>query len=59
MPDYCGTHDASGTGVGEIWHGGQHALPPTVWQYEWPKEVKAQLVSFKNPKGTIKYNALI
>ena len=36
MPDFCGTHDASGLGVGGIWHGGTLALRPTVWRYEWP-----------------------
>ena len=53
IPDYCGTHDASGLGVGGVWYGGNLHLPPTVWRYEWPDCIREKLVSTKNPKGTI------
>lgn len=53
LPDFCGTHDASGTGVGGVWFSGRRQLHPTVWQYEWPKEVKHQLISLANPHGTL------
>ena len=53
MPAYCGPHDASGLGAGGVWFGGTKALHPTVWRVEWPDTIRANLVSFKNPKGNI------
>ena len=53
MPGYLGPHDALGLGAGGVWFGGTFQLPPTVWQVEWPEEVKQLLISDKNPKGKI------
>jgi len=52
-PDYIGVQDASGQGVGGVVFGENKACPPTVFRYEWPDYIKKELVSFKNPRGTI------
>ena len=52
-PDYVGIKDASGQGVGGVIFGENMACTPTVFRYEWPEDVKWQLVSFENPAGTI------
>ena len=51
--DYYGCCDASGEGAGGIWFGHRCPLQPLVWRVEWPDEIRARLVSWKNPKGTI------
>jgi hypothetical protein len=52
-PWYVCYVDASGSGVGGVWISGTKEIKPYVWRAEWPKEISNQLVSFKNPKGTI------
>ena len=52
-PDYVGVKDASKHGVGGIIIGEGKACTPTVFRYEWPPDIKASLVSFDNPCGTI------
>jgi len=53
MPAYCGPHDASGLGAGGVWFSGTKLIQPTVWRIEWPDNIRANLVSFKNPHGNI------
>jgi hypothetical protein len=45
--------DASKHGVGGIIIGESKACTPTVFRYEWPQDIKASLVLFDNPCGTI------
>ena len=48
-----GVKDASKHGVGGIILGEGKRCTPTVFRYEWPPDIKASLVSFDNPHGTI------
>ena len=52
-PDIIGVKDASGHGVGGVILGERGACPPTVFRYEWPEDVKADLVSETNKGGRI------
>jgi len=52
-PDYVGVCDASKFGVGGIVVGELKEVPPTVFRVEWPMEVQQELVSEKNPRGSI------
>ena len=52
-PDFIGVKDASKHGVGGIMVGENAECIPTVFRYEWPDDIKADLVSEKNPKGRI------
>ena len=52
-PDYVGVKDASGHGVGGIVLGENKACIPTVFRYEWPDDIKAELQSESNPNGTL------
>ena len=45
--------DASGHGVGGIVVGELKAVTPTVFRFPWPEDIKADLVSDKNPNGRI------
>ena len=52
-PDYIGVQDASGQGVGGVIFGETLACPPTVFRYEWPEDVKQNIISQKNRRGGI------
>jgi hypothetical protein len=52
-PNYIGIVDASSDGVGGVVIGELSALPPTVFQFEWPQDISEDLVSFQNPSGKI------
>lgn len=52
-PDYIGVKDALGHGVGGVIVSEGMACPPTVFRMPWPDDIKADLVSFANPKGRI------
>ncbi|KAL7525140.1 hypothetical protein ACHAWF_001227, partial [Thalassiosira exigua] len=52
-PDYIGYLDASGEGAGEVWLPANSALAPIVWRFPWPPEVRARLVTDRNPDGDI------
>jgi hypothetical protein len=45
--------DASKHGVGGVWINGTKQITPTVWRLEWPKEVRNNLVTSSNKKGTL------
>ena len=51
--DFIGVKDASGQGVGGIMLGENKACVSTVFLYEWPDDIKADLVSEDNPNGHI------
>jgi hypothetical protein len=52
-PDYIGIQDASGQGVGGVIFGEHSACPPTVFRYEWPEDIKANIVTRENRGGGI------
>ena len=52
-PDFIGVKDASGFGVGGVVLGERERCPPTVFRYEWPNDIKADLVTEKNRNGRI------
>lgn len=55
-----GHHDASGVGAGGVWFIPDH-IPlckgfkrgPVVWQYKWPTDITARLITESNPHGSI------
>jgi hypothetical protein len=47
---YC---DASAFGAGGVWFGGTKAMHPIVWRVQWPSDIASNVVSDKNPKGSI------
>lgn len=58
VPDHpvaLGPHDASGLGMGGAWLPAttNTNIPPLVWRAPFPQWVRDDLVSFKNPHGTI------
>ena len=52
-PDFVGVKDASGHGVGGVFIGEKMACTPTVFRFEWPANIKADLISQQNPTGRI------
>ena len=48
-PDYVGVKDASGHGVGGVIIGEGRECIPTVFRFEWPQDMKEDLVSHSNP----------
>ena len=52
-PDFVGVKDASGHGVGGVIFGENEACVPTVFRFEWPNDIKADLNTEKNPTGSI------
>ena len=52
-PHIVGVADASKHGVGGVVIGERMAIPPTVFRFEWPDNIRAELVSEANPKGSI------
>ena len=65
LPSALGHHDASGLGCGGVWfpaQGIQHRhgndSPPILWRYQWPPQIASQLITDKNPHGTISISDL-
>jgi hypothetical protein len=65
LPSALGHHDASGAGAGGVWFPaqgihprGSNASPPILWRYQWPREIASQLITDKNPHGTISISDL-
>ena len=52
-PDFVGVKDASGHGVGGVIIGEKMACTPTMFRFEWPADIKADLISQQNPTGRI------
>ena len=58
-PDGIGIVDAASTeGVGGVVVGENDAMVPTVFRMDWPDEVKALVISQKNPHGKISISDL-
>lgn len=60
-----GHHDASGKGAGGAWFPSEHLAiregherGPFVWRLEWPAHIVNQLITDKNPLGTISISDL-
>ena len=52
-PDYIGIVDASGHGVGGVVFGEINQCTPIVFCWEWPADIKQNLISSANPMGGI------
>ena len=50
-PDYIGIVDASGHGVGGVVLGELTQCTPIVFRWEWPADIKQNLISSANPTG--------
>ena len=53
LPDFVGIVDTSSHGVGGGVFGKLSACMPMFFQWQWPNDVCAQLISNENPKDTI------
>ena len=58
QPNYIGYCDACKFGASGVWFNGTSNLDYHVWQYEWPQDVRDNLKTADNPKGTISINDL-
>ena len=59
QPWFIGYTDASGTGAGGVWTDGTKQLQqPIVWRCKWPTDITNNIISDKNPKGSITINEL-
>ncbi len=52
-PDYIGIVDASGHGVGGVVFGELSACTPVVFWWEWPDDIKQDIISLTNPTGRL------
>ncbi len=52
-PDYIGIVDASGHGVGGVVFGELSACTPVVFRWEWPNDIKQDIISLANPTGRL------
>jgi hypothetical protein len=52
-PDYIGIVDASGHGVGGVVVGEPSACTLIVFKWEWPDNIKQNIISLSNRTGTI------
>jgi hypothetical protein len=52
-PDYIGIVDASSHSVGGVMVGELSGCVPTVFQWQWPEDIRTQVISFDNPAGNI------
>jgi hypothetical protein len=50
-PDYIGIVDASGHGVGGVVFGELSNCTPVVFRWEWPADIKQNIISSSNPTG--------
>jgi hypothetical protein len=52
-PDYIGIVDASSHCIGGVVVGELSGCVPTVFRWQWPEDIRTQVVSFDNPAGNI------
>ena len=52
-PDYVGVKDASGHGIGGVMFGENKSCIPTVFRFEWPDDIKADIITDDNPSGAL------
>lgn len=53
MPKFAGYHDAAAEGAGGVWFSLEQVMNPLVWHLPFPDDIKNNVVSFDNPKGSI------
>ncbi len=52
-PDFIGIVDASGHGAGGVVLGEISACTPIVFCWEWPDDIKQDIISLNNPTGRL------
>ncbi len=52
-PDFIGIVDASGHGTGGVMLGEISACTPIVFRWEWPDDIKQDIISLNNPTGRL------
>ncbi len=52
-PDFIGIVNASSHGVEGVIFGELLGCTPTVFRWQWPKDIRSQIKTFENPNGTI------
>jgi hypothetical protein len=52
-PDYIGTVNASGHGVGGVVFGELSACTPVVSRWKWPDNIRQDIISLANPTGRL------
>ena len=52
-PDYIGIVDASGHGVRGVVFGKLSTCTPVVFRWEWPNDIKQDIISLTNPTGRL------
>ena len=58
FPNYIQYTDACKLGAGGVVVPGMDPFYYYVWQFEWPKDIRDELVSWTNPKGSLTINDL-
>ena len=58
LPTALGFCDASGVGTGGVWIDPDGTKKNLVWSLQWPEEIVADMVTWENPTGGIKYSDL-
>jgi hypothetical protein len=66
LPSALGYHDASGVGSGGVWFPAVHLTSrgvvqqkqPLLWWHSWPQDIQRQLITERNPHGTISISDL-
>ena len=57
-PAFIAYTDACRLGAGGVWCSGTAMIIPFLWQVEWPKDIRNNLVCADNPTGSITINDL-
>jgi hypothetical protein len=52
-PDFIGIVDASSHSIGGVIYGKLSACIPTLFHWQWPNDIREQVVLFNNPSGKI------
>jgi hypothetical protein len=52
-PDFIGIVDASSHGVGGVIFVELSGCTPTIFSWQWPKDICSDIITFENPQGTI------
>ncbi len=52
-PDFNGIVDASSHGIGGVIFGKILGCTPTIFWWQWPKDICSDIITFENPQGTI------
>lgn len=52
-PKFVGYHDAAAEGAGGVWFSLDKPMSPIVWRFEFPPDIKVEVVSDSNPNGKL------